>query len=56
MGSYRLIANIFCWLTLSLLAYIASAFFAHPASLDVLRGTFLPTIHWGGSYTPLVRS
>lgn len=49
-GSYRLIATIFRWLTLSLLAYIASAFFAHPAALDVLRGTFLPTIHWDSTF------
>jgi NRAMP (natural resistance-associated macrophage protein)-like metal ion transporter len=43
-GSYRLIANVFKWLTLALLAYIASAFFAHPDIGQVLRGTFVPTI------------
>src|SRR5215831_18883723 len=41
-GSYRLIASIFKWLTLSLLAYIASAFFAHPDFGAVLRGMFIP--------------
>jgi NRAMP (natural resistance-associated macrophage protein)-like metal ion transporter len=42
-GSYKLIANIFRWLTLALLAYIASAFFAHPDFISVLKGTFIPT-------------
>lgn len=49
-GSYRLIANVFRWLTLALLAYIASAFFAHPALLSVLRGTFLPTFSWNSTF------
>jgi NRAMP (natural resistance-associated macrophage protein)-like metal ion transporter len=44
-GSYRLIARTFKWLTLSLFAYIASAFFARPEWGDVLRGTLLPTLH-----------
>jgi len=44
-GSYRLIANIFKWLTLALFAYIAAAFFARPNAGEVLRGTFIPTIH-----------
>lgn len=43
-GSYRLIASIFKWLTLSLFAYIAASFFAHPALGEVLRGTLIPTI------------
>jgi Mn2+/Fe2+ NRAMP family transporter len=43
-GSYKLIAGTFKWLTLALLAYIASAFFARPDALAVLRGTFLPTV------------
>lgn len=38
-GSYRLIANVFKWLALALLAYIAAALFARPHLLDVLRGT-----------------
>ncbi len=41
-GSYRLIASVFKWLTLSLLAYIGAAFFAHPDFTAVLRGTFVP--------------
>jgi len=42
-GSYRLIANIFRWLTLALLSYIATAFFANPNLHDVARGTFIPS-------------
>jgi NRAMP (natural resistance-associated macrophage protein)-like metal ion transporter len=42
-GSYKLIANIFRWLTLALLAYIASSFFSHPDFISVLKGTFIPT-------------
>jgi Mn2+/Fe2+ NRAMP family transporter len=43
-GSYRLIANIFRWLTLTLFAYVACGFFTHPDGMAVLRGTFLPSI------------
>jgi len=42
-GSYRFIAATFKWLTLSLLAYIGSALFAHPNMREVLRGTLIPT-------------
>jgi NRAMP (natural resistance-associated macrophage protein)-like metal ion transporter len=42
-GSYRLIANVFKWLTLALFAYIGSAFFAHPDFGEVLHGTLVPT-------------
>jgi Mn2+/Fe2+ NRAMP family transporter len=44
LGSYRLIARIFKWLTLALLAYIGSALFAHPDPGEVLRATFIPTV------------
>ena len=43
-GSYRLIARVFKWLTLALLAYIAAALFARPDWAAVLRGTLIPTI------------
>ncbi len=43
-GSYRLIARVFKYLALALLAYIGAALFAHPDVLDVLRGTLIPTI------------
>src|SRR6266511_5940914 len=42
-GSYRLIANTFKWLTLSLFAYIGASLLAGPAWGEVLKGTFLPT-------------
>jgi len=43
-GSYKLIARIFKWLTLALLAYIGSALYAKPPLRAVLRGTFIPTL------------
>jgi NRAMP (natural resistance-associated macrophage protein)-like metal ion transporter len=43
-GSYRLIANTFKWLALALLAYIGAALFARPDPVEVLRGTFIPTL------------
>lgn len=45
-GSYRLIRNVFRFLSLSLLAYIVSAILAHPKLSDVVVGTFLPSIHF----------
>ncbi|HEX6479173.1 MAG TPA: divalent metal cation transporter, partial [Ktedonobacteraceae bacterium] len=49
-GSYRLIAKVFRWLTLALFAYIGSVFFAHPNALDVLKGTFIPALHWDNMF------
>ena len=49
-GSYRLIADIFKWLTLTLFAYVAATFFVHPHWPDVLRGTFLPKISLKADY------
>lgn len=42
-GSYELIRNIFRVLAMSLLAYIGSAFLAHPKLNDVVRGTLVPS-------------
>jgi len=42
-GSYQLIARVFKWLALVLLAYIGAALFAHPNVLEALRGTLIPT-------------
>jgi Mn2+/Fe2+ NRAMP family transporter len=42
-GSYQLIARIFKWLTLALLAYIGAALFARPDIGAVLRGTLIPS-------------
>src|SRR5262249_19605307 len=49
-GSYRLIANTFKWLTLALFAYIASAFFARPDIVEVLKGTFIPTFRFDTTF------
>jgi len=49
-GSYRLIAGIFKWITLALLAYIGAALFAKPHALDVLRGTFIPTFRFTSAF------
>jgi NRAMP (natural resistance-associated macrophage protein)-like metal ion transporter len=50
IGSYRVIARIFKWLTLALLAYIGSAILAHPDWGQVLRSTLVPTIRFDGAY------
>jgi NRAMP (natural resistance-associated macrophage protein)-like metal ion transporter len=43
-GPYWLIARVFKWLTLTLLAYVAVAFFIQPSWSDVIRSTFIPTL------------
>ena len=45
-GSYELIRNVFRWLALALCAYIGSAFLAKPELWPVLKGTFVPALHW----------
>jgi NRAMP (natural resistance-associated macrophage protein)-like metal ion transporter len=52
-GSYRLIANIFKWLTLALFAYVFSAFFSKPGFAAVMRGTFLPSFPWNREFLAL---
>ena len=49
-GSYKVIAAIFKWLTLSLLGYVGAAIFAHPALRDLVAGTFVPAIHLNAPY------
>ncbi len=43
-GSYRLIANVFKWLTLSLLGYVVDSIIVHPDLGTVLRATIVPTL------------
>jgi len=43
-GAYGLVARLFKWLSLSLLAYLGAAILAKPDWADVLRGTFLPSL------------
>lgn len=42
LGSYKLIANTFKWLTLALFSYICTAFFVHIDFRDVATHTFIP--------------
>lgn len=49
-SSYRRIARIFKWLTLTLFAYIAAAFLARPSWPEVFRATFMPHLEWNASY------
>jgi Mn2+/Fe2+ NRAMP family transporter len=54
LGSYVLIRNIFRWLALALLAYVAAAILAKPDWPDVLRATFIPTIRFDEEFMTLV--
>ncbi len=45
-GSYRLIANIFKWLTIALFAYVAAAFFAKPHWSEVLIASVRPSVEF----------
>ena len=50
LGSYSLIEKVFKWLTLALLAYVGAALFSKPDVLQVLAGTFIPTIRFDPAY------
>ncbi len=50
LGSYEMIAKVFKWLALALLAYVGAALFARPDVLDVLRGALIPTIRLDPQY------
>lgn len=49
-GSYRLIAKIFKWLTLSLFAYLIAAFLAKPDWYAVIKATFIPQVSFTSEY------
>jgi Mn2+/Fe2+ NRAMP family transporter len=49
-SSYRQIARIFKWMTLVLLAYVATAFFAHVDWRLALVSTIRPRITWSSEY------
>jgi NRAMP (natural resistance-associated macrophage protein)-like metal ion transporter len=53
-GSYALILNIFRWLALALLAYVASAILAKPDLWPVIRGSLIPTFHWNREYLSIL--
>ncbi|HYJ45266.1 MAG TPA: Nramp family divalent metal transporter [Pyrinomonadaceae bacterium] len=49
-GSYRLIAKVFKWLTMTLFAYIGAAILANPPWGKVLLATFIPHLSLDGKY------
>jgi NRAMP (natural resistance-associated macrophage protein)-like metal ion transporter len=49
-GSYALIARLFKWLSLALLAYIGSALYARPDAWQVFQGTFVPRLRLDREY------
>src|SRR3954462_12757076 len=53
-GSYILIRNVFRWLALVLVAYVAAAVLAKPDLGEVLRGTFLPTIEFNRDFLTMM--
>lgn len=48
--SYALIARIFKWLTLTLFAYVITAFVVHPPWLEVLRHFVVPQFHFDAGW------
>jgi NRAMP (natural resistance-associated macrophage protein)-like metal ion transporter len=53
-SSYNQIAKIFKWMTLVLLAYVITAFFAHVHWREAMRSTFLPGITWSPDYLAML--
>ncbi len=49
-GSYRLIARIFKWLSLTLFAYIGAAILAKPPWREVVKATFIPHLSFDAKY------
>ncbi len=49
-GSYRLISQVFKWLTLTLFAYIGAAFLAKPNWGEVIKATFVPRLSFDKTY------
>lgn len=49
-GSYALIVKVFKWLSISLFAYIVSAFLAHPDWSAVVKATLIPHISFSSEY------
>jgi NRAMP (natural resistance-associated macrophage protein)-like metal ion transporter len=53
-SSYRQIARIFKWITLVLLAYVITAFFAHVDWRQALRATLVPKLVWSHDYVEVL--
>ncbi len=49
-SSYRQIARVFKWITLVLLAYVATGFLAHVDWCGAAVGTFFPRLTWSRDY------
>ena len=49
-GSYRLISQVFKWLTLTLFAYIGAAFLGKPNWREVIKATFIPQFTFDKTY------
>jgi NRAMP (natural resistance-associated macrophage protein)-like metal ion transporter len=54
LASYKTTSRIFRWLSLALLAYLGSAILAQPDPLSILRGTFIPKIHFTTEFLSIV--
>jgi NRAMP (natural resistance-associated macrophage protein)-like metal ion transporter len=52
--SYRLLCDIFKWLTTALFAYIVTAFLVHPDWWLILRHAFVPEFHMDGHWITTV--
>lgn len=53
-ASYKVVAAIFKWLSLSLLAYVGASILAHPAARAVIAGALVPSIHFDPAYLSML--
>ena len=53
-GSYKLIAGVFKYLTLALLAYLIDAFVVHPDLLETLKAAVVPTFSLDPKYVATI--
>jgi NRAMP (natural resistance-associated macrophage protein)-like metal ion transporter len=53
-GSYTIIRDVFRWLALALLAYLGSAFLAHPGLISTLKGTLIPSFRLNRDFLEIV--
>ena len=53
-SSYRSIARIFKWMTLVLLAYVITAFFARVNWREAITATLMPRMSWSSDYLAML--
>jgi NRAMP (natural resistance-associated macrophage protein)-like metal ion transporter len=53
-GSYRAVAAVFKWLSLSLLAYVGASILAHPDARAVLAGALVPSVRFDPAYLAML--